>query len=145
VTELSGGGGLLSLVKLLMVPVLALSLTGIACGDDEPAATPEGESSADVGATVENIDALLDDVLAAYQEGDAEEASELAAEAYLENYELIEHDVEEADEELNEELELLLGAQLRREIDEGASESDIEAMIEEARALLDEAVTAVEG
>ena len=134
----------MSATRLLLIPALVLSLAGVACGDEEPTPSSEGEGAVDVEATAENIDGLLDDVLEAYQDGDAEEASELAAEAYLENYELIEHDVEEADEELNEELELLLGAELRRQIDEGASADEIEAMIEDARDLLEEAVAAVE-
>ena len=50
--------------------------------------------------------------------------------AYLENYEVIEADVIEAAPEINEELEPLLGADLRAAIIDGAELAEIEAMVE---------------
>ena len=94
---------------------------------------------------VEHIEELLDEIEAAYAAGDAAEASELAAEAYLENYEVIEADVIELAPEVNEELEPLLGAELRRQMEEGASEQEISEMIARAKELLDEALAAIEG
>lgn len=93
---------------------------------------------------VANIEALLADVLEAYQAGEAEEAGELAAEAYLENYELIEAEVIEYAPEINEELEPLLGADLRKEMDAGATVAEIKDMIETAEKLLAEALTVLE-
>jgi hypothetical protein len=93
----------------------------------------------------ENIEALLDEVVAAYEAGDADGAGELAAEAYLENYEVIEAQVIENAPEINEELEPLLGADLRNEIQAGAPVSEIEAMVADAKALLAEALEALEG
>ena len=68
----------------------------------------------------------------------------LSAEAYLENYEIIEAQVIELAPEVNEELEPLLGADLRAEIQAGAPQEEIESMIERARELLDEALAAIE-
>lgn len=94
---------------------------------------------------VAHIEELLDEIEAAYAAGDTAEASELAAEAYLENYEVIEADVIELAPEINEELEPLLGAELRRQMDEGASEDEINDMIAQAKELLQEALAAIEG
>jgi hypothetical protein len=92
----------------------------------------------------EEIESLLDEVLTAYREGDADEAAELAAEAYLENYEVIEAEVIAKAPAVNDELEPLLGAELRRRIQEGASVSEIEAMVDKAKQLLKEALDALE-
>lgn len=91
-----------------------------------------------------NIESLLDEVLAAYEAGDTDEASELAAEAYLENYEVIEAEVIEYAPDINEKLEPLLGAELRKQIDAGVPASEIESMIEEAKGLLAEALEVLE-
>jgi hypothetical protein len=90
-----------------------------------------------------NINRLLDEILEAYEGGEAEQAAELVAEAYLENYELIEADVIEHAPDVNAELEPLLGAQLRARINASAPASEIESMVEEARRLLREAEDAL--
>lgn len=92
---------------------------------------------------IANIEELLDEILARYEAGEADEAAELAAEAYLENYELIEADVIEHAPDVNAELEPLLGAQLRAQINEGVPASEIESMIEEIRRLLADAEAAL--
>jgi hypothetical protein len=106
-------------------------------GATVPAATGPAEVAA-------NIEDLLDEVQTAYEGGDAARASELAAEAYLENYEVIEAEVIELAPEINEDLEPLLGAELRRQIEEGASVEDIANLIAEARRLLAQAVEEIE-
>jgi hypothetical protein len=93
---------------------------------------------------VENIESLLDEVVAAYESGETEEAAEQVAEAYLENYELIEPEVIERAEEVNAELEPLLGAELRRQIEAGVSLDEIESLVSQAKELLSEAVRALE-
>lgn len=128
----------------LVALVAALALL-VACGsEDSPAEESTSEQgSHDVGAVVANIEGLLDEMVAAYADGDAEAAGEFAADAYLENYEEIEHSVEEADEELNEEIETLLGTQMRASISEGVDVTELEDMVAEAKALLQEAVAAL--
>ncbi len=98
----------------------------------------------DPAQVVANIESLLEDIENLYADGEAEEAAELAAEAYLENYEVIEAGVIQAAPEVNEELEPLLGAELRRQIEEGAALEDISSMVSRAKELLEQALTAVE-
>lgn len=105
-------------------------------------AAPLEES--DPAEVVEEIEELLSEIEDAYAEGDAEEAAELSAEAYLENYEVIEAEVIELAPEVNDELEPLLGAELRRQIQAGAPQEEIEAMTERARELLRDALDALE-
>jgi hypothetical protein len=106
-------------------------------------AEPVEES--DPAEVVEHIEELLTEIEETYAAGDAEAAAELSAEAYLENYEIIEADVIELAPEINEELEPLLGAALREEIQAGAPQGEIESMIARARELLQEALEVLEG
>ena len=101
-------------------------------------------TDADPTEVVENINRLLDEILVLVEEDDRDAAAELAAEAYLENYEVIEGGVIAAAPEVNEELEPLLGADLRAAINEGADLAEIESMTERARELLAEALDALE-
>jgi hypothetical protein len=105
-------------------------------------ATPVEES--DPEEIVAEIEELLDEIVQTYADGDPDAAAELSAEAYLENYEVIEAEVIELAPDVNEELEPLLGADLRSEIDAGAPVSDIEQMVERAKVLLAEALEAIE-
>jgi hypothetical protein len=100
------------------------------------ALVPEAGDSAEIWS---NIDELLDRIQTAYDAGEPEEAAELAAEAYLENYEIVEADVIAAAPEVNAELEPLLGAELRAQIGAGISSGELAAMIEQIRDLLDQA------
>lgn len=99
--------------------------------------------SADPEEVFDRIDSLLGQILTEYEEGEAAEAAELAAEAYLENYEVVEADVIRLAPDVNEELEPLLGTELRARIQEGVPVSELESMIERARELLAEARAAV--
>lgn len=100
---------------------------------------------ADPEEIAQTIEELLDEIVALYAAGDAEAAAELSAEAYLENYEVIEAQVIAEAPEINEELEPLLGAELRRRIQDGAPAEDIEAMVARAKELLTQALEALEG
>jgi hypothetical protein len=91
----------------------------------------------------EAIEVLLDRALAAYRSGEAEEAAELIAQAYLENYELVEGEVIEHAPELNDELEPLLSAGLRAQVRDGVPVEDLARAIERAKALLARARQAV--
>ncbi len=105
-------------------------------------ASPVEES--DPEEVVATIEELLDEIVATYDGGDADAAAELSAEAYLENYEVIEAEVIEKAPAINEELEPLLGADLRKRIGEGAPVSDIKQMVARAKELLAEALKAIE-
>ncbi|MDQ3985515.1 MAG: hypothetical protein M3280_03350 [Actinomycetota bacterium] len=105
-------------------------------------AAPVEES--DPEAIVAEIEELLHEIVTTYEAGDADAAAELSAEAYLENYEVIEAEVIEKAPQVNEELEPLLGADLRKRISEGAPTSEIKQMVERAKELLAEALAALE-
>ena len=102
-------------------------------------------TESDPAEIVAQINSLLDELVEAYEGGDADRAAELSAEAYLENYELIEAAVIENAPDVNSELEPLLGAELRRQIQEGAAVEDINEMVERVRVLLDDALAALGG
>lgn len=104
-------------------------------------AAPAHES--DPAEIVAEIEELLDEIETSYEAGDADAAAELSAEAYLENYEVIEAEVIEKAPDVNEELEPLLGAELRKQIGEGAPIETIQSMISRAKELLAEALAAI--
>jgi hypothetical protein len=110
--------------------------------EETVAALPVTDS--DSAAVAEEINGQLDEILSLVEEGDRDAAAELAAEAYLTNYEVIEGAVIAAAPEINEELEPLLGADLRATITDGADLAEVEAMTDRARELLAEAVEALE-
>lgn len=99
---------------------------------------------ADPEEVAEEIEELLGEIVQTYKAGDAEQAAELSAEAYLENYEVIEAEVIENAPEINAQLEPLLGRELRKRIQEGAPIEEIEAMVERAKELLADALEALE-
>lgn len=131
---------------------LAVALSGAAlalaaCRDDE-ASTEAEEAAVSPKTAVAEIDAVrggLDEAVAAYRRGDAEEAEQLAGDAYLEHFELVEGPLEERDEELNEELEELIREELRAAIVEGAPPAEVSSLVREAHAGLDEATAALQG
>lgn len=99
----------------------------------------------DPSETFASIDALLTEVQAAYDAGKPEVAAELAAEAYLEHYELVEASVIEAAPDVNAELEPLLGADLRAQIAGGVPPEELKSMIARARELIAQAQQATGG
>ena len=131
--------------------VTAAALTLASCGSDSTSAEGEGSerrqqvTASEATKVADKIERLLDRVVRKYESGDSRQAAEFAAEAYLENYEHIEDDVIERAPEVNEELETLLGADLRARIRDGAPESQIREMTERAETLLGDAVEALEG
>jgi hypothetical protein len=81
----------------------------------------------------------------AYEKGDAATAEEAVTDAYLEHFEFVEPPLEEADEELNEELEVLIRETLTGAIAAGEPVKDIEKLADEADRGLDEAEAALSG
>jgi hypothetical protein len=128
------------MLKRSLVLIALLASVATACGG-EPEAEPLTPAQASRYFT--NIDSLLDQVVAEHEQGNTAEAAELAGEAYLENFEYLEHDLEEADRELNERLEGLLGPEFRRQIQEGMSQQELEARVARVRDLLEQAKTAL--
>lgn len=130
---------------LVLASIAAGALLLGACAEKDDSATPQATEEVAPAEVVAAIEDLLGEIDETYAAGDAERAAELAAEAYVENYELIEEDVEEAAPDLNEELEGLLGTELRDRIQAGAPQTEIATMISRARRLLQEALKVLEG
>lgn len=123
-----------------LIALLALStLAASACGGSEEEPLSPGRARG----YFDTIDRLLDRVVSEHEQGDAEAAAELVGEAYLENYEHLEHDLQEVDAELNEEIEGLLGPGFRRAIQEGMTQGELEARVTEIRELLGRARAAL--
>lgn len=99
----------------------------------------EGGEEIDVWAYIGRIKTLLDQALAEHEQGNTQEARRLAVEAYLENYEYIESDIEEDDPELMEKIEIDLREDLERMIDEARPASEIESHIETIKSDLKQA------
>lgn len=132
----------------LSTAAILASLGLVACGDDDSSSTaPEGESvsSEQAIAEIAEVRSGLDDSLSAYTDGDAAAAEELAGDAYLEHFELVEGPLEEVDAELTEELEELIREQLREAINGGEPEKQVAALVAEADADLERAKTALQG
>lgn len=85
---------------------------------------------------VAEIGRMLDSMVEAYQAGRAEEAMEIAAETYLEQYEVIEAAVIAAAPDINAELEPLLAAEMRATMREGKPVAELEAKVARAKELL---------
>lgn len=121
----------------LTVATAALGVAG--CGEDSGEEEVATVSSEQAITEIAAVRSGLDDSLAAYRNDDAESAEQLAGDAYLEHFELVEGPLEEADAELNEELEELIREELRAAIVDGEPVADVQDLVEEADAGLDEA------
>jgi hypothetical protein len=124
---------------------LAVAAVGVAaCGGDDSdegseaaeqaAVTPE-KAIAEIGAVRSGIDRAV----ATYEEGDKAAGAELVGETYLQHFELVEVPLEDADPELNEELEEQIREELAGEMEAGAQASEIEPLVSEIERGLDEA------
>jgi hypothetical protein len=121
--------------RLILVPLATAALALGACGDDdgdesaeEPSVTPQQAL-----AEIPEVRQGLTQGLAAYRQGDAEQADTLIGNAYLEHFELVEGPLDEADHELNEELEELIATEIRDEIKAGAPVGEVAQLVSEAQ------------
>lgn len=100
----------------------------------------EGEEPAyDGQAYIDKIIELLDEAVVAFQAGEAQKAKALAVEAYLENYEFIERDIEEDDPELMLKIELDLREELVDMIEQGRPASEVQDHVDGIKADLETA------
>jgi hypothetical protein len=136
---------------MLLAAALALGLLAAGCGDDEDSedATEQAEETAlTPEQAIDEIAVVrqqIDDGLTAYQDGDTAAAEESVTDAYLEHFELVEPPLEEADPELNEELEVLIRETLGNAVAEGEPVKEVEKIVAEANKGLDEAEAALSG
>jgi hypothetical protein len=124
--------------RSFMLLALALAALAVGCGGSEDGAGAATEAEESVSAEeavgeIDEIERMLDEALASYQAGNTEEAEGIVGDAYLEHFEKVEHPLEELDHDLMEELEVLISTTLRDEIRAGASASEVEALVEEAK------------
>lgn len=135
---------------MLLVAVLALGLVAAGCdddSDDSESVAEEAEATAltpeEAVAEIAVVRKQIDDGLAAYEDGDQAAADELVTDAYLEHFELVEPPLEEADPELNEELEVLIRETLANAVAEGEPVGDVKKIVDDVHSGLDEAETAL--
>ncbi len=129
-------------MRTFALVLLALTL-GAGCGSDE--AEEADVTPAAAAVEIDTIKSLLDDALAKYEDGDAEAAEELVGDAYLEHFEEVEHPLEEADEELMEDLEHTISTEIRTKLRDGAPAAEVEQLIAATKADLDRAKAALQG
>jgi high-affinity iron transporter len=98
-----------------------------------------GDSTSGGQAYIDRIIELLDEAVVAYQAGDAQEARALTIEAYLDNYEFIEADIEEDDPELMVKIEVDIREELVAMIDEGRPAAEIVSHVNMIKADLETA------
>lgn len=97
----------------------------------------EEEMSMTKQASVANIKALLANLIEEYEEGEYEEAEQLAIKAYVDNYEFLEPAIEEKDPELMETTEIMMREELRSMIKDRAPLEQIESKVEQINVNLD--------
>ncbi len=137
---------------LLLAALLSLGLVTAGCGDDSDDTDEAAEEAEETALTPDEaigeialVRKGIEEGLAAYEAGDAATAETLVGDAYLEHFELVEPPLEEADEELNEELEVLIRETLTGAIAAGEPVKDVEKLVDEANSGLDEAEAALSG
>jgi hypothetical protein len=130
---------------MLLLAALSLGLLAAGCGDDDDSdnAAEQAEETAlspdQAIAEIAVVRKMLDDGLAAYEDSDQAAAEELVTDAYLEHFELVEPPLEEADPELNEELEVLIREELGGAVAAGEPEANVKKLVNETHSGLDEA------
>jgi hypothetical protein len=123
--------------RLALGFVLLALVAGCGGGnEEEPEASATPEQAV---AEIDRVRDLLGRAVDQYRNGNAEQAEELVADAYLEHFEHVEHPLEERDRELMEELEVLISTTTRNAIKEGAPMREVERLVDEATRKLDEA------
>jgi hypothetical protein len=137
---------------IILAAITAFGLLAAGCGDDSDDTDEAAEEAEETALTPDQaIDEIalvrkgIDEGVAAYDEGDADAAEEAVTDAYLEHFELVEPALEEADEELNEELEVLIRETLTGAIAAGDPVKDVEKLAGEANKGLDDAEAALSG
>jgi hypothetical protein len=90
-------------------------------------------------AEIATIRSLLDDAVAQYQSGDQQAAADAVGDIYLEHYEKVEGPLGDVDHDLMEEIEEKLSTDLRTSMEDGAPQSEIDALVAEIQSDLEKA------
>ena len=103
-------------------------------GEEEEAATP-AQALAEIAA----IRTLLDEAVAQYASGDRSGAADAVGDIYLEHFEHVEGPLGDVNHDLMEEIEEKLSTDLRTSMEDGAEQSEIEALVSDIKSGLDQA------
>jgi hypothetical protein len=122
------------LAIVLVGSVLALTAAG--CGGSSSESEEEDSTPAQAIAEIKMVRSMLDEALADYGAGNADQAEQTVGDAYLEHFEKVEHPLEEQDEELMEELEVLISTTIRNEIKNGKPMAEVQASVAKAKSEL---------
>ena len=106
--------------------------------DEEEESTP-----AQALAEIATIRALLDDAVAQYASGDHSAAADAVGDIYLEHYEHVEGPLGDVNHDLMEEIEEKLSSDLRTSMEDGAEQSEIDALVSDIKSGLDQAEEAL--
>ena len=102
--------------------------------DEEEESTP-----AQALAEIATIRALLDDAVAQYASGDHSAAADAVGDIYLEHYEHVEGPLGDVNHDLMEGIEEKLSSDLRTSMEDGAEQSEIDALVSDIKSGLDQA------
>jgi hypothetical protein len=102
--------------------------------EEEEEATP-----AQALAEIATIRTLLDEAVAQYASGDHSGAADAVGDIYLEHYEHVEGPLGDVNHDLMEEIEEKLSTDLRTSMEDGAEQSEIEALVSDIKSGLDQA------
>ena len=128
----------------LICGVLAVAACGSdsdssSAGDTTVEETEEESTPEQAVAEIATIRSLLDDAVAQYQSGDHEGAANAVGDIYLEHYETVEGPLGDVNHDLMEEIEEKLSTDLMTSMEDGADQSEIDALVAEIRSGLDQA------
>jgi hypothetical protein len=141
------------MLRVLALLVLAGGLLVVAgCGSDSDSTSADDttvstatESEEDEAtpaqalAEIATIRALLDEAVAQYASGDHSGAADAVGDIYLEHYEHVEGPLGDVNHDLMEEIEEKLSTDLRSSMEDGAEQSEIEALVSDIKSGLDQA------
>lgn len=134
------------MLRVLALLALAGGLLVVAgCGSDSESsssgdqAAEEESTPAQALAEIVTIRTLLDDAVAKYASGDHSGAADDVGDIYLEHYEHVEGPLGDVNHDLMEEIEEKLSTDLRTSMNDGADQSEIDSLVSEIEAGLDQA------
>jgi len=143
------------MLRVLALLALAGGLLVVAgCGSDSDSSTAgdttastateeseeeEESTPAQALAEIVTIRALLDEAVVQYAGGDHSGAADAVGDIYLEHYEHVEGPLGDVNHDLMEDIEETLSSDLRTSMEDGAEQSEIDALVSDIKSALDRA------
>jgi hypothetical protein len=137
------------MLRALALLALICGLLAVAgCGSDSESssagettveASEEGSTPEQALAEIATIRSLLADAVGQYQSGDHEGAADAVGDIYLEHYEKVEGPLGDVNHDLMEDIEEKLSTDLRTSMEDGADQSEIDALVADITSGLDQA------